>query len=121
MKILRPGDALTLAAGVVAVIALAFAALHPTPADRLLVRLSGHEIARLELDRAQTFPVRGPLGITVVEIAAQRARIRSDPGPRQLCVRQGWLTVAGDAAICLPNQVSIELLGNERRYDALTY
>ena len=63
----------------------------------------------------------GPLGITVVEIAAQRARIRSDPSPRQLCVRQGWLTVAGDAAICLPNQVSIELLGNERRYDALTY
>jgi hypothetical protein len=36
-------------------------------------------------------------------------------------VRQGWLTLAGDAAICLPNEVSVELIGERRPYDGLAY
>jgi hypothetical protein len=36
-------------------------------------------------------------------------------------VRQGWLTQAGEVAICLPNQVSLELIGSTKRYDSLSY
>jgi hypothetical protein len=36
-------------------------------------------------------------------------------------VRQGWLKQAGEIAICLPNQVSLELTGSGKTYDSLSY
>jgi heptaprenyl diphosphate synthase len=37
------------------------------------------------------FEVSGPLGTTLIAVEPGRARVVSDPGPRQYCVRQGWL------------------------------
>jgi hypothetical protein len=59
--------------------------------------------------------------VSVIEVEAGRVRVAADPGPRQLCVRQGWLSHAGDIALCLPNQVSVELVGSKRRFDSLVY
>jgi hypothetical protein len=36
-------------------------------------------------------------------------------------VRRGWLTQAGDVALCLPNQVSVEIRGRAAAYDSLGY
>ena len=52
---------------------------------------------------------------------ADRARVVADPGPRQYCVRQGWLATAGAVAICAPNQVSLALAGRNAEYDSLSY
>ncbi|HNI72069.1 MAG TPA: NusG domain II-containing protein, partial [Accumulibacter sp.] len=45
----------------------------------------------------------------------------ADPGPRQYCVRQGWLSRAGEIAICAANQISIEIRGAKQPYDSLAY
>ncbi|MDA0190732.1 MAG: NusG domain II-containing protein, partial [Proteobacteria bacterium] len=45
----------------------------------------------------------------------------SDPGPRQYCVRQGWLSRPGQIAICAPNEVSVEVRGAKEAYDSLNY
>ena len=65
--------------------------------------------------------VPGPLGQTRIEIQPGRARVAADPGPRQYCVRQGWLASAGAVAICAPNQVSLALAGRNAHYDSLSY
>jgi len=36
-------------------------------------------------------------------------------------VHQGWLSHAGQVAICLPNQISLELLAERKLYDSLSY
>jgi len=117
----RPGDW-----AVVAGAALAVAASFPLlwsggAADRAVVRSAGRVVAELPLSLDRTLSVPGPLGESVVAVRGGRARIESDPSPRQYCVRQGWLAQAGDFAVCLPNQVSLELRGRERRYDSLSY
>jgi len=56
-----------------------------------------------------------------IEIHNRRARLAEDPSPRQYCVRQGWLERSGEIAICLPNEVSVELTGGVKRYDSLNY
>ena len=56
-----------------------------------------------------------------IEIQPGRARVAADPGPRQYCVRQGWLTQAGAVAICAPNEVSLSLSGRGADYDSLNY
>ena len=89
-------------------------------ADTVIVRSGGQVVQELALSRDGLTSVSGPLGITRIQIAQRQARILSDPGPRQYCVKQGWIAHAGEAAICLPNQVSIEIDG-QSKYDSLNY
>lgn len=63
----------------------------------------------------------GPLGTTVITVEKRRVRVLADPGPRQYCVRQGWLSRPGEIAICAPNQVSVQVQGGREPYDSLGY
>ena len=81
----------------------------------------GKVVAQVDLARERTIEVPGPLGVTLIEIRPGRARVAADPGPRQYCVRQGWLTQAGAVAICAPNEVSLSLTGRAADYDSLNY
>ncbi|MDR1424920.1 MAG: NusG domain II-containing protein [Azoarcus sp.] len=119
--LLLPGDVLVVAAGVAFCI---YAGLHlwrgGVP-DGIVVRAGGQVFAQGDLSHPRKLIVPGPLGETVIEIEPGRARVALDPGPRQYCVRQGWLTRAGAAAICAPNQVSLTLTGRGGEYDSLSY
>jgi len=123
-KYFKPGDWLTLFIGAMAVVFLFVTLWQGGKAERVLIRSGGKIFAEESLQRDQTIAVPGPLGISRVAILGGQARIESDPSPRQYCVKQGWLKNAGEAALCLPNQVSVELLGthrNSKRYDSISY
>lgn len=121
MTVLRPGDIGVLLAGCGVVAALTLYAWGGSRGDTVVVRAAGQVVKTVPLARAQRFSVDGPLGTTEVEIEPGRARIAADPSPRQLCVKQGWLTLSGQAALCLPNQVSLEIRGRTPAYDTLGY
>jgi len=120
-SLLRTGDVWVLLAGSSLVVALTLWAWGGDRGDTAVIRAAGRVIETAALSRAQTFSVNGPLGTTQVEIQPGRARIARDPSPRQLCVKQGWLTQSGQAALCLPNQVSLEIRGHDTAYDTLGY
>jgi hypothetical protein len=83
--------------------------------------VGGEIVSELDLSRNRRIEVPGPLGITAIVVDKRRVRVASDPGPRQYCVRQGWLARAGEIAICAPNQVSVEIQGGRPTYDSLSY
>lgn len=118
---IRPGDWLTLALGILAVGLLVGRLWGGGEADRVIIRSGGKVLLEAPLSRDRRIEVLGPLGTSVVEIVNGRARIAADPSPRQYCVRQGWLAQAGEVAVCLPNQVSVELVGARKPYDSLNY
>ena len=89
-------------------------------ADELLLSANGQEFARWPLRLDHRFELPGPLGMTVVEVRAGRARIVSDPSPPQYCVQQGWLSHAGETALCLPNRTAISI-GGQRQDDSLAF
>ena len=117
----RPGDWLILTLGIVLTLWLGAHLWTSATPQKAIIRMGGQLFAEARLEQAQYIRVPGPLGESIVEIQAGRARVASDPSPRQLCVKQGWLAHAGDAALCLPNQLSVELTGATRRFDSLTY
>jgi hypothetical protein len=121
MATLRAGDLGVLLAGSGLVVALTLWAWGGDRGDTAVIRAAGQVVETASLARAQTFSVDGPLGTTHIEIQPGRARIARDPSPRQLCVKQGWLTRSGQAALCLPNQVSLEIRGHTAAYDTLGY
>lgn len=123
LAVLRPGDALTLALAFSLVVTLFATLWSNTRADRAIIRQGGELVAEHSLISERRIEVEGPIGKTVIELAPGRARVVSDPGPRQYCVQQGWLTRVNAVAICAPNQVSLMLAGrgSGNRHDSLNY
>lgn len=117
----KPGDWFTLLLGSAAVIGLTLHFWGGAQGDTLLVRAQGKLIEEVSLRTARTLTIAGPLGNTQIEIQPGRARVARDPSPRQLCVKKGWLSRAGEVALCLPNQVSVEIRGAVRAYDSIAY
>jgi len=118
---LRPGDWLVLASLVALTAWLTLSLWQGGAARDVVIRASGQPYRTVSLLHDQIIAVPGPLGITEVEIAHGRARIRRDPSPRQYCVKQGWLEHAGQIALCLPNATSIELTAPDAPYDSLSF
>ncbi len=117
----RAGDVGVVGAGAGLVVALTLFAWGGERGDTAIIRAAGRVVETVALTHAQSFAVDGPLGATRIEIEPGRARVARDPSPRQLCVKQGWLTQSGQAALCLPNQVSLEIRGRTTPYDTLGY
>ena len=121
LRYLKLGDWLTLLLGGAFVAVLTLILWSGDLADKAIIRSGGKIFREVSLSRDQKIKEPGPLGVSIVSIQDRKARIASDPSPRQYCVRQGWLQQAGEIAICLPNQVSVELVGNKKKYDSLNY
>ena len=115
LALLRPADWLVLA---VAAVGIGLLWNRGSGGDRVLIKQEGRVYLETtpRLDREIAVP--GPLGDTLVEIKAGRVRVKADPGPHQICVKQGWL-MPGQIAICLPNRVSVERGASV--YDSLNY
>lgn len=118
---IKLGDWITLLAGCLLVTLLTLTLWGGDLADKVVIREGGKIIREVSLSHDQNIEVAGALGISIITILNRQARVTSDPSPRQYCVRQGWLQRAGEIALCLPNQVSIELIGAYKRYDSLSY
>lgn len=118
---LKPGDWIVALAGTMLVTSLFLSLWGHAAGTTLIIRSGGKVVAETDLARNRDFEIEGPLGTTVVSVENRRVRIAKDPSPRQYCVKQGWLSHAGEAALCLPNQVSVELSGAIKRYDSLSY
>ena len=121
LALLRPGDWLVilLAAGAVAYSFPRF--WQGGLADKAVVRQDGRIFAEIDLHQARQINVPGPLGETRIQVEKWRARVLADPGPRQYCVKQGWLMRPGEIAICAPNRVSLQITGRTKVYDSLSY
>ena len=124
LRLLLPGDWLVILVGLALVIISYPLLWRGGSADRVIVRRDGELIAELPLTISKKIEVTGPIGTTVIEVAPGRARVLSDPGPRQYCVKQGWLTHANAIAICAPNHISLALAGHNKgavAHDSITY
>lgn len=118
---LRGGDVLVLIGALGVCVASALSLWQGGRPDKAVIKAGGQTFAEVPLSAPALIEVPGPLGTTRIEIQPGRARVASDPGPRQYCVRQGWLNTAGAVAICAPNQVSLTLSGRRSDYDSLAY
>lgn len=120
-RLLRPGDLLVLLFAGLATAGFFLHAWSKPAGSMVLVRAQGVMMVRAALARDADYSVRGSLGVSRIEVRQGRARVAADPGPRQICVRQGWISRAGDAALCLANQVSLEIGGGDKMFDTLAF
>jgi len=93
---------------------------HSEPAGKVRIRTGNTIFATYSLSQDRIVEVPGPIGISHIVIHHHQARFESSPCHNQYCVHQGWLERAGQVAVCLPNRISLEMVG-EKGYDSLNY
>ena len=105
------GDAAVIVLLCAAVVALAMPKTAGGRPARAEVEAAGNIVAALDLAREGVSEVKGPLGVTRIEVRGGRVRVLSSPCPRQACRHGGWIGAAGEMIVCLPNQIVIRLPG----------
>ena len=118
---MRSGDWLTVIASSLAVIYLFQSLWAHEHAAKVQIRIGDKVYATYDLNLARDVQVKGALGTAVIHIANGKVRFAKSPCHNQYCVHQGWLSRSGQVAICLPNQISLELVGEKKPYDTLNY
>jgi hypothetical protein len=91
------------------------------PASQLKIRLGNKIVGTYDLNQIRELHIHGTKGVAIILIQNGKARFKRSPCTNQYCVHQGWLSRAGEVAICLPNQISLQLIGSKSAYDSLNY
>lgn len=121
--IIKPllGDWLVIIASLIAVVFLFQKLWTSAPASQLQIRQADKIVGTYDLNQTRELHIHGPLGESHISIAQGQVRFKQSPCSNQYCVHQGWLKRAGQVAICLPNQISLQLVGEDKPYDSLNY
>lgn len=82
---------------------------------------NGREI--FPLNQQREIQAQGRLGESHIRIAEHAVRFVSSPCPHKVCQRSGWHRRAGAVAACVPNRISLVLLGSNSAndLDAISY
>ncbi len=114
------GEAAALLALLLLALAVYFAAERFAPAgEAVLVGLNGETVFSARLD-ALDGPRVVEVGGVRIEVSGAGARFLESDCPDRLCVQAGLLTRAGESAVCLPNRVSVRIVGGGEAFDAVT-
>jgi hypothetical protein len=115
------GDWIVMIISLVAILFLFKTLWVNAPASELQIRQGSQIIGTYDINQTKELHIHGPIGESQISIADGKVRFKQSPCTNQYCVHQGWLKKAGQVAICLPNQLSLQLLGEDKPYDSLNY
>lgn len=118
---IRVGDIFIAALAVIIVAALAANIYSTSSVSTVQIMGADRAIHEYPAWADRTVRIAGPLGETRIEIHDGKARVVASPCSQKLCIRAGWLEFAGAATACAPNHVSVALLGNDPRFDAMNF
>ena len=115
------GDWLVIVASLIAIIFMFQQFWSMVPASKLKIRQGSKVLATYDLNQVRELKITGAMGESLISISQGKVRFKQSPCRNQYCVHQSWLSRAGQVAICLPNQISLQLMGAKSTYDSLNY
>ena len=83
--------------------------------DWVVIEVNQIEVTRLALATDQTAQIKGPLGLTEVEVKEKQARIVRSPCKNKVCIKSGYIRYADRLAACIPNRVVVRIVGKTHR------
>ncbi len=118
----------TYADRVVLVLAIAFVAwLYAyyweagQPGHHARVLAGNNEFQLVSLRDDQDIRIQGRLGVSRVAVREGKIRFIDSPCQGKQCVHSGWLAHSGEFTACLPNQISIQVLGSDPQFDGISF
>ncbi len=87
----------------------------------VLIRSTNSEDTTLPLDQDKQLTIEGALGTSIIDIKDRQVRFIDSPCQGKQCVMAGWLNKDGQLAACLPNGVTVQIMGRDQRFDAVNF
>ena len=106
-------------AGDILILALAAAGVGASYGAFWASRVGRQVVEQVALDTDRELTVQGAIGVSHLTVHDGRIRFTESPCPGRYCIHAGWLSRTGQVAACLPNGIVVEILGDEREYDAI--
>ncbi len=78
-------------------------------------------LATYSLNQKITKLINGEKGETKITIDNGKVRFSSAPCAKKYCIHQGWINKANQIIICIPNKISISILGGKKNYESISY
>ena len=120
-KIIKPGDWLIIIL-FCALIIISTKLLWNLPQGEYLEIYKNNEIlGTYSLNQKITKIINGAKGDTTIIIDNGKVRFASAPCAKKYCIHQGWINKANQIIICIPNEISISILGGKKNYDSINY
>lgn len=115
-------DIITLLAALMLVPYLYIHFWTPTTPGKLARVFVGETLfAEYDLSTPQQIRVPGVLGDSILEIADGGIRFIQSPCRDKVCILAGWQRRGGEFAACLPNQISIHVVGGISQFDTFSF
>ncbi len=123
---MRKGDKILtfLLVFIAAIWAVVFVLSYSKNPGMLVVKSDGRIVKEIRLTPHTniTFSVKSKEGHLTVEIKNGKARVIQSTCRDKLCIREGWISRAGESITCLPNRITISITGERRgKVDTTTY
>ncbi len=83
--------------------------------------MNGDETTQVSLTVNQTLLIKGAVGTSTLKIEDGRIRFAASPCLGKQCIHSGWLEHTGEFAACLPNRISVAVLGKAPRFDSINF
>lgn len=92
-----------------------------TYGNQAAILIAGKHWRNIDLYENRVIKVKGKLGISELEVKDGKIRFMSSPCDTQLCVHRGWIQQSGEIVACVPNTVSVRILGPDPRFDTMNF
>ena len=120
-KLIKPGDWLIIIMFFFLILA-STKLLWDFPQGQYLEIYKNNEIlATYSLNQKLKKEIYNTKGVTEVIIDNGKVRFSTSPCPKKYCIHQGWINKANQIIICIPNKISISIVGGIKKYDSINY
>ncbi|NPV39433.1 hypothetical protein BREVNS_1713 [Brevinematales bacterium NS] len=120
LKTVKKGDVVSLFLVGMFLVGLVLAGWSGKRGSYVEIRVEGRRY-RYPLDEERVFEWQSSHGRGKVEIKGGKVRMLESTCRDQICVKKGWIFRTGDAILCMPNHVVVEIVGEEKEeWDGIT-
>ncbi len=88
------------------------------PGAEVIIRVDGVEVARYNLDIDGTYELNG--GTNILVIKDKEAYLIDANCPDKLCINQGKISKNGETITCLPNKLTVTVVGNKNDVEIIS-
>jgi hypothetical protein len=96
-------------------------ALSNNKISSVIIRSDGEIIKNIPITNNGEYIIKSKEGELTCIIKDQKVEVVESTCPDKLCMKQGWISKQGESIICLPNRISITIVGGNKAIDSTTY
>ncbi len=90
----------------------------------IIIRSDGEIVQQIPLNETTEtiITIKSKEGTITMQVKNGKVHIIESTCHDELCIKQGWISKAGESIVCLPNRISISIVGEEKNeIDSITY